>query len=231
VPTTVRRRVAGVDGCKRGWVVALVPERDDEPTSVHVVASFADVLALRPVAIAVDMPIGLPDAGPRACDIATRARLGVRRSSVFPSPIRPMLDATSYAEALAIGRRVDGRGLSRQAFNLIPRIRDVDQHITQRMQAWIGEAHPELCFALLLGAPCAASKKTAEGRAERLAAITGAYPDAVERIAEPHLGAALDDVLDAYALTVTARRLNEGMVLRLGDGARDSTGLRQEVVL
>jgi predicted RNase H-like nuclease len=231
VPAAVRRDVAGVDGCKRGWVVALVPERDDGPTSVHVVSSFGDVLALRPVSIAVDMPIGLPNAGPRACDIATRARLGVRRSSVFPSPIRPMLEATSYAEALTIGRRVDGRGLSRQAFNLIPRVRDVDQHITRRKQARIGEAHPELCFALLLGGPCAASKKSAEGRAERLAAIARAYPDALERIAEPHPGAALDDVLDAYALTVTARRLNEGTVVRLGDGARDSKGLRQEVIL
>jgi predicted RNase H-like nuclease len=231
VPAAVRRHVAGVDGCKRGWVVALVPEHDDAPTAVHVVSSFADVLALRPVAIAVDMPIGLPNTGRRACDIATRAQLGVRRSSVFPSPIRPMLDATTYEEALAIGRSIDGRGLSRQAFNLIPRIRDVDEHITRRKQAWIGEAHPELCFALLLGRPCAASKKTAEGRAERMSAIAGVYPDALERIAEPHPGAGIDDVLDAYALTVTARRLNEGTVIRLGDSARDARGLRQEVIL
>jgi predicted RNase H-like nuclease len=196
-----------------------------------VVASFAEVLALQPVAIAIDMPIGLPDAGPRACDIATRARLGVRRSSVFPSPIRPMLDAGSYEQALAIGRRVDGRGLSKQAFNLLASIRDVDRNMTRRKQAWIGEAHPELCFALLLGAPCAASKKTPEGRAQRLGAITSLYPDATERIALPRPGAALDDVLDAYALTVTARRLHDGTVLRLGDGALDSRGLRQEVVL
>jgi predicted RNase H-like nuclease len=231
VPSAVRRHVAGVDGCRAGWVVALVPERDNGPTSLHVVECFAQVLALHPVAIAVDMPIGLPDEGRRACDIATRVRLGARRSSVFPSPIRPMLDATSYEHALSIGRRVDGRGISRQAFNLIPSIRDVDKHMTPRDQGWIGEAHPELCFTLLLGAPCAASKKTAEGRTIRLDAITALYPDAVERIAEPRRGAALDDVLDAYALTVTARRLNEGSVLRLGDGARDSRGLRQEVIL
>jgi len=193
--------------------------------------SFADVLALQPSAIAVDMPIGLPDAGVRACDVAARARLGVRRSSVFPSPIRPMLDATSYTDALAIGRRIDGRGLSRQAFNLIPKIRDLDRHMTARKQSWIGEAHPELCFALLIGRPCAASKKTSEGRAERLDAIVALHPDAAEHITQSHPGAALDDVLDAYALTVTARRLHEGTVIRLGDGALDSRGLRQEVVL
>jgi len=189
------------------------------------------VLALQPCAIAVDMPIGLPDVGPRACDIAARARLGARRSSVFPAPIRPMLDATTYTDALAIGRSIDGRGLSRQAFNLIPKIRDVDRHMTPAMQSWIGEAHPELCFALLIGNPCTASKKTSEGRAERLAAIVAMYPDAEARIAGSHPGAALDDVLDAYALTVTARRLHEGTIIRLGDGAVDARGLRQEVVL
>ena len=155
--------LAGVDGCKAGWVVALVPDRGDGPTSVHVVATFAAVLAMRPVTIAVDMPIGLPSAGRRACDVATRSQLGARRSSVFPSPIRPMLDAATYPEALVIGRRVDGRGLSRQAFNLIPKIRDVDRNMTRRKQAWIGEAHPELCFAHLLGAPCAAAKADAGG--------------------------------------------------------------------
>jgi len=177
------------------------------------------------------MPIGLPDTGPRACDIAARARLGVRRASVFPSPIRPMLDATSYADALAIGRRIHGRGLSRQTFNLIPKIRDLDRHVTPAMQSWIGEAHPELCFALLIGTPCAASKKTSEGRAERLAAIVATYPDAADRIADSHPGAAVDDVLDAYALTVTARRLHGGTVIRLGDGAVDARGLRQEVIV
>jgi predicted RNase H-like nuclease len=198
---------------------------------LRVVASFAEVLALRPAAIAVDMPIGLPDTGVRNCDVVTRRRLGARRSSVFPAPIRPMLDAMTYAEALAIGRSIDGRGWSKQAYNLMPKIRDVDAHMTARRQRRIVEAHPELCFALLLGAPCAAAKRTIEGQEERLAALATLYPDVVDRLAERGRGAAIDDVLDAYALTVTARRLIAGTAERLGDGARDRSGLRQEVVL
>src|SRR5688500_13751621 len=56
---------AGVDGCRGGWVVALVCFRGDgaHPVrgSLHLCASFADVLALRPRArmVALDMPIGL----------------------------------------------------------------------------------------------------------------------------------------------------------------------------
>src|SRR3954449_3388465 len=124
VPRAVRDRVAGVDGCPAGWVVALVPADAGDRTSceVHVVASFADVLALRPAAIAIDIPIGLADAGPPACDIEVRRRLGVRRASVFPAPIRPVLAALEYQGALRIGRTVDGRGMSKQAFHLLPKV-------------------------------------------------------------------------------------------------------------
>ena len=73
-------------------------------------------------ALAVDMPIGLPDDGPRLADQQARRRLGARRSSVFPTPVRATLDAVDYPDALAISRRVSGKGLSKQAFNLLPRI-------------------------------------------------------------------------------------------------------------
>ena len=208
--------VAGVDGCRGGWAVALAD--DTSLLEVRVVPTFADVVALRCDAVAVDMPIGLLDHGRRACDVEARRRLGPRRSSVFPTPLRPMLGATTYAEASAIA------GLSKQAFHLLPKIREVDAVMTPRRQRTIVEVHPELCFAALLGGPCAAPKRTAQGRAERLAAV---HPP-VER---PPSGAAWDDVLDACALVHTARRLVHGAVERLGDGACDVRGLRCEIVL
>jgi predicted RNase H-like nuclease len=198
---------------------------------LHVVASFADVLALRPSVIAVDMPIGLSDSGPRACDTAARRLLGPRRASVFPAPLRAMLAASSHAEANAMGRRIDGRGVSHQAFNLIPKIRELDAHVTTRSRRRIVEASPELCFALLLGAPCAEPKRAPAGRAARLAAIAAIHPDVVDRLAEPRPGAAVDDVLDAFALTVTARRVASATAERLGDGSRDARGLRLEINL
>ena len=208
--------VAGVDGCRAGWAVALADL--DEILDVRVVPTFADVLALRPIAIAVDMPIGLAETGPRACDIEARRRLGPRRSSVIPAPLRPMLEAATYEEALAIG------GLSKQAYHLLPKIREVDALMTPRRQRTIVEAHPELCFARLLGHPCHAPKRTRDGRAERqmVASFT---------IDRPPAGAAWDDVLDACALVETARRLVDGAVERLGDGSRDHRGLRCEIVL
>ena len=218
MPRAVRHHgfVAGVDGCRGGWSVALADAT--AIVDVRVVPRFTDVLALGCDAFAVDMPIGLLETGPRACDVEARRRLGPRRSSVFPTPRRSMLSASTYADALAIG------GLSKQAFHLLPKIREVDAAMTPRRQRTVVEVHPELCFARLLGGPCRAPKRTLEGRTERRSIID-------LTLDRPPRGAAWDDVLDACALVETARRLAAGEVERLGDGARDARGLRCEIVL
>lgn len=207
-------RVAGVDGCRAGWVVALA-----SPTGVDVAVlpRFADVGALvereAVAAVALDMPVGLPEAGPRACDRAARAVLGRRGCTVFAAPARPMLGATSW----------DGvSGMSRQTFHLLPKIREVDAWITPARQGRVVESHPELAFARLAGAPVAVGKRTPAGRDARLE-LLGLDPPAVPR------GARLDDVLDALALVHTARRIAAGAAERLGDGARDARGLRMEI--
>ena len=54
--------LAGVDGCRAGWVAAFVrPDGDD--VRVRNIQHFADVLTAleAPVIVAVDIPIGLPE--------------------------------------------------------------------------------------------------------------------------------------------------------------------------
>lgn len=253
--------VAGADGCRGGWVVAVLhppahrppeaqpgiaiwrsPDRPDrspernlelrgwlQVTGVRGLgAVIDDVAAGRLAALAVDMPIGLPDAGPRACDLAARRRLGPRRASVFPTPVRAALGAPTYAEALARSRAADGRGLSRQAFNLLAKIAELDAVVRPELQDRVVEAHPEMAFARLAGRPCLDPKRTAAGRVERLALLHRAGLGDLSSLRLP--GAAPDDVLDAAALTLTAARVRDGVAERLGDGARDPTGLRMEVV-
>jgi predicted RNase H-like nuclease len=224
--------VAGADGCRGGWVVAVL-HADPGPTlEVAVVrrldAAIADVDAGRLAALAIDMPMGLPDDGPRACDLAARRRLGVRRSSVFPTPVRATLGAPTYAEALARSRAACGRGLSRQAFNLLAKMAELDQAIRPDLQDRVVEAHPEMAFARLAGEPCVHAKRTAEGRAERLALLQAAGLGDLTTLRLP--GTAPDDVLDAAALTLTAARVRDGDAERLGDGTRDAKGLRMEIV-
>jgi predicted RNase H-like nuclease len=136
-----------------------------------------------------------------------------------------VLDATSYPDALARSRAIDGRGLSTQAWNLVPKIRELDAAIDPELQAVVREAHPELAFARLLGEPCPSPKRAADGLASRCETLE-LWWSGPWRLA----GARPDDVADAVALTRTAARMARGEVEMLGDGARDARGLRMEVV-
>jgi predicted RNase H-like nuclease len=183
------------------------------------------------VAVGLDMPIGLPDAGPRASDALLRARLGPRRSSVFATPPRPLLGCTDHAEAVARGRALDGRGISIQAFNLLPKIAQVDAAIDPGLTEAVVEAHPESAFAELAGAPLASTKRSAEGRAERLALLTGPFPRSRAALTDRLRGAAPDDVLDAAAAAWSARRWATGTAVVLTDGALDGRGLPMRVAI
>ena len=75
--------VAGVDGCKAGWI-AVWREAAKAP-AVAVFPSFAGLLSALPAEtiIAVDMPIGLPDLaakGGRGPESLVRPLLGERQS-------------------------------------------------------------------------------------------------------------------------------------------------------
>jgi predicted RNase H-like nuclease len=175
--------------------------------------------------VAVDMPIGLVDRGSRRCDVEARRRLGPRRSSVFPAPVRAVLGCRDYPEALAAARAASGVGLSKQAWHLVPKIREVEVVARRLGPALVAEVHPELAFVALAGAPMAAPKRTAAGRQARLAALRGPFPD-IDRllVRTPHPGAATDDLLDAAALAWSARRLWRGEGCAVG-GDVDPTGI------
>ena len=59
-----------------------------------------------------------------------------------------------------------GKAFSKQAFGILPKIRELDRFMTSPLQEWVREAHPEVVFSVLGGAPMEHRKKTAEGKAE-----------------------------------------------------------------
>jgi predicted RNase H-like nuclease len=220
--------VCGVDGCRGGWAVATL--RGDR-VSVRVEPRIAPVIDAtvrgEVAAVAIDMPIGLPDDGDRACDRWARALLGPRRSSVFPTPPRPCLGAADHDAASDAAAVCTGRRLSVQSFHLLPRIAELDAAMTPAYQEQVVEAHPELAFARLAGAPMSHPKRTAAGRAERLEVL------AEHGLTAPRAAvgrAAADDVLDAVVLALVARAVAGGHAERLGDCTRDARGLRMEIV-
>ena len=134
--------VAGLDGCRAGWVLATVRAmpsgrtRRTPPVDIRVIdglETVADDLASRRlVAAGIDIPIGLPPGGPRACDVAARRMLGPRRSTIFPAPARAVLEAEGYEQACALSRAASGKAISKQTFNILPKIREVDRSARTR---------------------------------------------------------------------------------------------------
>jgi len=182
---------------------------------------------------AIDIPIGLADRDPRSCDVAARRLLGPRRSSIFPAPVRAVLEAGSYAEACMLSRRACGKGISRQLYNILDKVRTVDALQSPGLQDQLFEMGPELSFAVLTGRPMPANKRTAEGRAARGQALASAdaFGETVRGILDGPVpaGAKPDDVRDALIGAWTARRRAAGLHLRLG-GDMDARGLRMEII-
>lgn len=234
--------LAGVDGCRDGWFAVLFHLAQASPLLAEVrfalYWSFSEVLKLpeNPAPIAVDMPIGLLDQaepGGRSCDRVARILLGrARASSVFTPPTRSALKARSYREAM----RLNGAGMSKQTFNIMGKIREVDELMQPALQERLFEAHPELAFIALAGRPMRHNKKTPSGWQERKTLVVpwfGAHfiePNDLQN----HFGhsrVAVDDILDACALAITARRIYEGRAVRLPESEpeRDARGLRMEI--
>ena len=225
--------IVGVDGAKRGWLAVwhngsqFSFAKYDTPGALLAEHHLAEV-------IAVDVPIGLSDRGPRVPDQLARRFVGSKRaSSIFSAPVRGILDAQSQSEASSRHRAIDGRGYGAQSFAILPYIRawDVVLRQTAAAREKVYEIHPEVCFAALNdGIGIASSKKSRDGayqRAELLCREFGsdAVSDLVERI--PSRVAAPDDVLDALVALWSARRIADGGAKSLPESPIvDSEGLR-----
>jgi predicted RNase H-like nuclease len=232
--------LAGVDGCRTGWVVTFV-RPNGEDTHVRIVRRFADVLAApeAPAIVAVDMPIGLPDRiGPdgRGPERAIRPLLGARQSSVFSVPPRAAIYAPDFgaACAAALAGSKPPRKVSKQLFMIAPKIREVDaiMRADAACAARVHEVHPELAFWRLNGESALDQPKKVKGvcyepgLALRRSLLVAAGLPASVVMAAPPKGASADDLLDALACAVIARRLFAGTARPFPDPpGRDAYGL------
>jgi len=221
-------RIAGVDGCRRGWIAMV---KDGDSVEPRLCVSDDDLIALfeECVVVAIDIPIGLADRGPRSCDHHARRFLGRRASSVFPAPLRPLIAVRDYVEANRVSRQIQQRGISKQGFAIVAKVEQIDR-ILQRhheLRGRVHEVHPEVSFAMWNGGEAlAAAKRTADGLAARRKLVEehfGAIPLAPR-------GAGEDDVLDAFAALWTAERIVAGRSRELGDARADVTGLPMRIV-
>ncbi|MEJ2595986.1 MAG: DUF429 domain-containing protein [bacterium] len=173
--------IIGIDGCRSGWCVCLL---GSECSEVKLFSSLHKVFTDYPEAdrIFIDMPMGLSDKGfRRTIDSELRALLKPHgHHSVFTPPCREALEAGSYGEALSMNRSITGKGISIQAWNLSPRIRELDHLLQDKplLRDKIYESHPETCFYFLNGEKVVTTgKKTLDGRTSRLHLLKGFEPE------------------------------------------------------
>lgn len=229
----------GLDGCKAGWF--LTGFNDDGFGSFGILKHISELDNYLDSAevILIDIPVGLRTKHPdeRLCDKAARAVLQPGRgSSVFPAPSRCALDSETYEDASRQNRKCTGRGLSKQTFGILPKIREVDEYLSGcEKKTIIHEMHPEICFwALNDRRPMAYNKKKKEGYEQRLDVLTKYYAGA-RNIIELAMTqykrkeVARDDIVDALVGGVTA--MNSSQLRRFPDTLEfDDKGLPMEIV-
>lgn len=212
-------RVAGVDSGPHGWVVCVV---DGSRVGWSVLPDAAAVLDATTGcdAVGVDIPLSLPvGAARRDAELAARSLLGPARAAVFWTPPAEVLGAATHAEASEIARRVTGKGLSIQTFHITGPIADWQR---VELPGHVHEVHPEVSFRRLAPGTGFASKKTARGAGQRIAALTRWLPPG-DAVGDLPTRTRLDDALDALVAAWTAARVARGEAEFLGPG-RDAVG-------
>jgi predicted RNase H-like nuclease len=130
------------------------------------------------------------------------------------------------------------RKVSKQTFNLFPKIREVDALMTPALQKRVFECHPEAAFWAMAGERALALPKKVKSRPHPpglelrrgLLAAAGFPLSFLEAAHFPRAVAGADDVLDACACAVTASRIVAGVARRFPDVPPiDGRGLRQEI--
>ena len=236
--------LAGVDGCKSGWIVAFSQSWPSlEPIQFEYCTDFTAVLRATShcSVVAVDMPIGLPDSSDlRECDVQAHHALGSKGSSVFMTPPRACIDAKDVREFQSLHRQSRKKGAGLPVWGIVPKMRDVNRIMEERycsdqnIQDRVIEFHPELTWCRLAGSEGLLSKHIAEGILQRIALLErdshGWLPVFPKRLEG---SPSIDDILDAVAGLSAAQsylgRSERTHRYPLNGVVRNGVGLRMEI--
>lgn len=214
----------GVDAYALGWVG--VELRDGVFGRAVLASTLYEIVAGSSGAAVVGggIPLGMLPGRLRLADTAVADQLGPRRSGVLQVPPQPVWMAHDFATADRLCRELTGSSLSRQSWAIRSKLLEANA-LWQRHPKLLFEAHPELSFRTIAGAPLSHPKKTWTGQELRRALLMK------QGIVLPHhLGPAgqapPEDILDAAAVAWSAHRMATGTAKSHPDPpeqARDGT--------
>ena len=198
----------GVDGCRGGWIAAVLDHGDMQLKRYKYISSLVEEYPSFD-AFLIDMAIGLRNSKEQERpDDEARKELGPKGSSVFPIPSRDAVYADGEEAQKQANIRTLGKSLAKQSIAIIPKIRELDIFLNDHPEYKnkILESHPEVDFARLNGAVLMSRKQEEPGPSQRKAVLSefldkkdlyGMYDNAKE------LGCKQDDLIDAICLAVT----------------------------
>jgi predicted RNase H-like nuclease len=148
--------------------------------------------------------------------------------------------ATDYASACAVALETSEppRKISKQAWHLFSRIREIDAVMTPALQQRVFECHPELAFWAMNGRRPVAEPKKVKSRPyppglalrRALLAASGFAEAFLTETSFRPSAAGADDFLDACACAWTAGRILDGTAETFPpEPPLDAKGLRQEI--
>jgi predicted RNase H-like nuclease len=234
--------LVGVDGARGGWFCMWISSHEEVEHEI-----FPDIQSLwtkfeAADDILIDIPLGLVEAGmeERICDRKARRILGKGRgSSVFRVPCRPAVYSSPYPSASSINKGLTGKSLSKQSWNITPKIREVDQLLisNERAKTVFKEVHPELSFwGLNNRTAMTFNKKCENGFQERVAILDQYWENAsgvVEAIQTSYSRKILfrDDIVDAFAILLMGRLPGRDLCSLHGVSLVDEKGITMEILV
>ena len=229
------KKIAGIDGSKGGWVCVSGYENNYKELKFEKLKEFNDIKLKNFNLVLVDIPIGLDTdlkKGGRIVDKLARKELLTNKSSIFNAPSRLVLNAKNYEEANKINKS-KGMGLSKQSWNLVKKIKEVDEYIRNSNLTIVFESHPEIIFQIMKRDKVSSKKKNKEGIIERRNLLVKSGFDKV--FLERNLSAKdnfykQDDFIDACSLFWSANRAIANSEVKIpNDKLLDSEGIIMQI--
>ena len=207
----------GIDGTRNGWITAEFTGDTWKLDSYEKLSSINFDEAL------IDIPIGLPESSTRKCDAEARDFLAPERHySIFNCPVRDAVYADSYQDACDINEEETGKRISKQAWNIVPKIREADKQAQKRE---LREAHPEVFFKAIEEKSVIESKSSVEGLKDRKEVLERFGDISVIEDFEAK-DVSEDDLIDAMVLSLGSKFELENIP---GNPDKDSEGLKMSI--
>ena len=209
----------GIDGFINGWCCCITSKDNSIVIELHEKIESVVKKYNHAKQIFVDMPIGLSNTDvERVIDKNLRELLPRKiKSSVFTPPCREALCSHDYKEANEINKKVIGKGISIQSWNLNKKINELDDLLTNNDSYinLIRESHPELCFLKFnKSVPLECNKKTEKGIHERIKILEKNIQNVetiIFKTLEQNKGSKIkkDDIIDSIILSISAKKWKE----------------------